>query len=503
MNNSDANLKRTPLDKYFKDLLSKDEERKLSIILNSLETGRDQVLITPVGERVGPDVLFDEWMKIFNSNRSKMNDALIEIEESQISKFGPRSIAKPFKDIEETVLSSFKPATYNCEHLSSLPTRSSDCFKLRPLSFNNTLRYVKKSTNSGLPMLAKKGRVLDEYSFNDIMSGYNRNYPCVPFIRTQENEKTRLVQGYPISDIIEEIRFFRPLFEYYRKLPCYAAMNGPEQVNTAMTKLLSEAVRLGQFCMSGDIEHFDVDFKVPLQAKCFDEMASLLQPAHLADFRSVEWRFGHKGLVLPDYVIEGPHGIPSGSQFTNLVGSIGNRKICNQPTELMQALGDDFVTISHNPDEIFKRYEDCGLSLNKSKTGVHDNHFVYLQNLFHPDYMEDGEIKGVYPTIRSLERLVFTGGFSDFNVFNLTGKDFFAIRSLSILENCKYHPLFEEFVRFWLKYDKYKIPTQQSIIEFAKMLDETTGSLGTMNQYGSDVRGILSWRSYQIALRMR
>lgn len=497
-----ANLIKTPLLEYFNDILTEDEYRKLSIILNNLTTGRDQVLITPVGERVGPDVLFDEWMKIFYSNRDKMNSALIEIEESQFSKFGPRSIAKPYKDIEELVLSGFNPATHDCLHLSSLPARSSDCHKLRPLSVDNSLRYVKRSTNSGLTKLAKKGKVLDEVPLDKLLSEYSLNLPCVPFIRTQENEKTRLVQGFPISDIIQEIRYFRPLFEYYRKLPCYAAMNGPEQVNTAMTRLISEAVRLGQSCVSGDIENFDIDFKVPLQAKCFDEMGSLLQPMYRKDFGIIEWRFGHKGLVLPDYVIEGPHGIPSGSQFTNLVGSVGNRKVCNQPIELMQALGDDFATVSHNPDEIFKRYEDCGLSLNASKTSIHDDHFVYLQNLFHPDYMEEGEIKGVYPTFRALERMIYTEGFSDFNVFNLNGKDFFAIRSLSILENCKYHPLFEEFVIFWLKYDKYKIPSQQSIAEYAKMLDETTGSLGTMNQYGADVRGILSWRSYQIALRM-
>lgn len=490
------------VDEYLEDKLTIDEIRKLSIILNSLTNGKDQVLITPVGERVGPDILFDEWMKIFDSNRDEMNDALIEMEESQISKYGPRSIAKPYRDIESTVLSSFTPATHQCEHLSSLPSRSSDSGKLRPLDLQNSLRYLKRNTNSGLPKLVKKGKALDEFSIKEFNSEYEENFPCVPFIRTQENEKTRLVQGYPMSDIIDEVRYFRPLFQYYRKLPCYAAMNGPEQVNAAMTKLLSEAIRLGQSCVSGDIEHFDVDFKVPLQTKCFDEMAWLLQPIYRSKFKSVGERFGTKGLILPDYVIEGPHGIPSGSQFTNLVGSIGNRKVLAQPLELMQALGDDFVTISHNPDEIFTRYNNCGLSLNRDKTGVHDNFFVYLQNLFHPDYMEEGEIKGVYPTIRALNRLVYPEGFSDFNAFNLNGRDYFAIRSLSILENCKYHPLFEKFVRFWLKYDKYKTPSQQSVIEYAKMFNETTGSLGTMNQYGSDVRSLTSWRSYQIALSM-
>lgn len=481
---------------------SDDADRKLSIILNSLTVGNDQVLITPVGERVGPDVLFDEWMKIFDSKRFDLNDALIEMEESQISKYGPRSIALPFDDIKGQVFSSFTKPTDNCDHVSSLPARSSDKGMIRPISLSNAILYAKRNTNSGLPLIVKKSRALSEFTVKDHYYDYDENFPCIPFIRTQENKKTRLVQGYPMSDILEEIRYFQPLFNYYRKLPCYAAMNGPEQVNAAMTKLLSEAVRLGQLCVSGDIERFDADFKVPLQTKCFDEMEWLIQPNDQNHFRTIGKRFGTKGLVLPDFVLEGEHGIPSGSQFTNLVGSIGNRKVCDQPLELSQFLGDDFVTVTDNPDELFVKYNNCGLRLNEDKTSVNDNYFIYLQNLFHPDYVENGEIKGVYPTVRALNRLVHPERFSDFNAFGLIGKDYFAIRSLSILENCKYHPLFEEFVKFWLSYDKYKVPSQQSIIDYAKMINETTGSLGTMNQYGSDVRGITSWRSYQIALRM-
>lgn len=229
------------------EVRSDDADRKLSIILNSLTKGNDQVLITPVGERVGPDVLFEEWMKVFDSKRSDMNDALIEIEESQMSKYGPRSIALPYDDIKEQVLSSFERSTVNCEHVSSLPARSSDKGMIRPISLTNALLYAKRNTNSGLPLIVKKSRALNEFSIDQHYRDFDENYPCIPFIRTQENKKTRLVQGYPMSDILEEIRYFQPLFNYYRKLPCYAAMNGPEQVNAAMTKLLSEAIRLGQF----------------------------------------------------------------------------------------------------------------------------------------------------------------------------------------------------------------------------------------------------------------
>jgi len=485
--------------------LDEDSDKKLSIILNNLSSGNDQVLITPVGERVGPDVILDSWMKIFDSKRSVMNTALIEIEESQIPKYGPRSIAKPYSEIKDQILSSYSEVTTSCEHLSPLPARSSDKGKLRRLSESNALKYLKTGTNSGLPWLEKKGKTLLRDINHVENSDFNENWPCVPFIRTQELGKTRLVKGYPMSDIIEEVRYFQPLFSYYRKMPCYAAMNGPEEVNASMSRLVSESVRLGQSCLSGDIKAFDDDFKVPLQTKCFEEMEWLLQmsPEERDHYWQLAHRFGHKGLVLPDYVAEGPHGLPSGSQFTNLVGSIGNRKVCDHPLELSQFLGDDFAVVTPDPNKIFNNYESCGLALNEEKTYINDNYFIYLQNLYHADYVVNGQIKGVYPTIRALNRLVYPERFADFNAYDLDGKNYFAIRSLSILENCKYHPLFPELVKFWLKYDKYTTPTQQSLSNYAKMISQTTGSLGTKNQYGDDPRGLRSFESYKIAMQLQ
>ena len=64
-----------------RDALSPNEWNQLSIILSRLERGDSEVLITPVAERVGPDVLFDEWVKIFDEHSNLMNDVLIGIEE--------------------------------------------------------------------------------------------------------------------------------------------------------------------------------------------------------------------------------------------------------------------------------------------------------------------------------------------------------------------------------------------------------------------------------------
>lgn len=480
------------------DALDPVVRNKLSIILSRLVLGDKTVLITPVGERVGPDVLFHEWSKIFYENANKMNNVLIDIEENQAAKQGPRSVALPWEDIRDQARSSWSEATHSCEHLSDVPIKSSDRGIIRPISVENAVKSIKMSTNSGLPYLSKKSTVIARTTSN-LEEDYDENWPMVPFIRTQEQKKTRLVKGYPTSDVIIESRYFEPLFQYYSRQSQFAAMRGPDSVNTAMTKLLSETVRLGQKAISLDISGFDDSFKKPLQDKVFGQMSYLLQPGHETQFSEIAWRFGNKQLVTPDGIWSGAHGIPSGSRGTNLVGSVGNDLVLGQP--LRQVLGDDAACASADVTTLFRNYDSCGLELNESKTVVADGHFLFLQQLFHPDYMEDGEVKGVYPTFRCLNRLIYPERFSEFNTFGLDGKSYFAIRSLSILENCRYHPLFEELVKFWMRYEKYAIPSNQSIAKYVQYLRSTTGSVGTSNQYGSDVRGLTNFESYKLALR--
>jgi len=482
------------------DDLTKDEELRLSIILSRLEAGDSTVLITPIGKRVGPDELFESWKRIFDKNSNRMNNVLIEIESAQSEKYGPRSIAKPFSEVRDSFLSTYSNSDHTCEHISSTPPISRDRGILRPIGDDKAFKMIKKNTNSGLPYLMRTSKILNELK-SDLYSDYDKDLPTVPFVRTQENGKTRIVNGFPKSDIVVESTFFQPLFNYYRKLPCYAAMRGPSEVDAAMTKLIYDANRLNLFTVSGDISSFDASFGIPLQDKSFDEMKYLINSAYHDKFDTIKFRFGYKRILLPDGVYSGGHGIPSGSQFTNLVGSVGNRKVCGVAIELSQYLGDDFAAATSNPDLLFQRYDDCGMELNKDKTVTASGYFLYLQNLYHPDYMIDGEIRGVYPTFRALGRLVYPERFSDFESFDMDGKSYFAIRSLSILENCRNHPLFEEFVKWWLKYEKYAIPSNQSIANYVKYVNATTGTLGTTNQRGDDIKGLTNFKSYQLAVK--
>lgn len=473
---------------------------KLSTSLERIKRGNETVLITPQAKRVGPDTIVNEWKKVFDSKLSEMNEDLLELEESNRLKIGPRSIAKPWSDIRQATIDGFNIDSVNCEHLITKPKFSSDIGKLRPLSLENSAKLTKSNTQAGAPTLLKKGVVRAD-TVSKWKELYEMNLPMIPAIRTQEQGKTRLVKIVDYATIMQENRYFVPLFNYQKSEFCYSAFNGPVAVDTAMTQLITDAVDMGYQCVSGDIEGFDDSVGPDLSNCAFDEVKQLFQSQYHSEIDEIAYLFSNKSLVTPEGVFEGPHGIPSGSNFTNIIGSMVNRQVSEHPMELSQYLGDDLALAVKEPEDIFTRYNKVGLKMNKTKTLVKPYSFVYLQMLHHIDYVTDGEFKGIYPTWRALNRLIYPERFSDFNDYDLTGSNYFAIRSLSIMENCKYHPLFEEFVKLWMRFEKYTVPENKSIAAFAKMTDEKLGSLGTTNQYGSKIKGLKSFESYRLAMK--
>jgi hypothetical protein len=143
--------------------------------------------------------------------------------------------------------------------------------------------------------------------------------------------------------------------------------------------------------------------------------------------------------------------------------------------------------------------------INIEKTKQASNHLFYLQNLYHPFYRKDnGTIPGVYSTVRALNRIIYQERFINFVGYGLKGQNYYALRTLSILENCKNHPLFEELVEFVFNLDKYDLsPSSDSIANYVQFINDTEGFRSSVpQQFGDNVTGIKDWESYKLVQKL-
>lgn len=483
--------------------LSDDALGKLSRLLDRTDSGVSEVLLSPIGNNQDPDIILKGWDDIFNSNRDKLNSVLLELEENNRSKYGPRSIAVPWSERRDTVLNSFSPdegKEVGSKAISNIATEG----RLRPISFDNAEKFIKLQTNAGLPTMISKGKSLT-YVTMGLKYELARNLPSVPFTRTQENNKTRLVWGYPLAEVLNEMRFYRPILEHQRKMPWRAALNKADDIDAAITRLINHARGSGKQLVSIDFSNFDNSVKRSLQKFAFEVyFPSLFQTPYHPELAMHGERFNTIGLVTPDKILKGSHGIPSGSAYTNEVGSVVQYGISQDFDEELlfpQVQGDDGAYATFNPEGLKDHFRSYGLDVNDDKSYISDNFVVYLQNLFHTDYEDNGIIRGIYPTYRALLRIVYQERFNDFSKDDISGKDYYAIRTLSILENVKHHPLFNELVDYVVKLDKYNLAvSDQGLSSYIKMRERQDGKDIRFTEYRrGDSFGIKSFESYKRA----
>lgn len=501
------------MDKNITNVLNKanldvDSEvyRKLSLNLATIESGRKDIFMTPICKDNGGEFLIGEFTKVYNANQSNLNDVLKDLESSNLAKCGPRSIAVPWLDRKESLLDSFNVKNIDvASDVNMVPGKNN----LRPLSVVKAMKLLKNNTNSGLPYMTRKGnvkeRVLDKFDYL-----VKRRDPCILFTRTQEQNKTRNVWGYPMIITLIEMCFYSPLLLYQRGLPYRSALISPDAVSRSITAIIDKALRLKYKIQSIDFSRFDTTVKFELQLRAFNYIKSLFQNQFSDEIDSIFQRFNTIGILTPDGVLEGPHGVPTGSTFTNEVDSIVQSMIALSFDTIgvddFQVQGDDGVYCLSPTDValLTDKFESCGLIVNGDKSYVSDNYAIYLQNLFHVDYRKDGIINGIYPVYRALNRLLYQERWSDFEDYSITGKDFYSIRAICILENCKYHPLFEELVKFILKYDKYSLVySDKGLSDYVRMIEMTKGAGEILNhQYGDDIKGLKSFETVKLIKRL-
>lgn len=488
--------------------IDQDVKSRLSVNLARTYSGNSDVLMTPMAREHSAERILSEWDKVFQGNKKLMNDTLINLEESQRSKFGPRSISLNWKDRRHMVLEYFERSNLKASNLTLQPVTTLR-IGLRPISVSKAMNILKNSTNSGLPFYIRKSlvkeRVLKRFPLY-----LDRKDPCILFTRTQEQLKTRTVWGYPIADSLNEMTYYSPLLNYQKSLHWRSALRGPDEVNKSLTKIIRTAKSKGMVLVSIDFSAYDSSIDPSLITAACEYCKILFQDQFHPGLDYITDRIINIGLVTPEGIMNGPHGIPSGSTFTNEYDSIIQYLIAVKSNaieeELFDIQGDDgvYAIMEEKVTSLFNTFKSFGLNVNVDKSYQSPDYLIYLQNLYHIDYLKDGVIGGIYPTYRALCRICYQERWSNFEEYGIKGSDYYAIRAITIMENCKFHPLFEELVRLVLKYDKYRLQTSQmGIRQYIQMITDTSGTEGILiNHYGDDIKGIERFETVKLLKRL-
>lgn len=331
-------------------------------------------------------------------------------------------------------------------------------------------------------------------------------YPGILFTRTQELGKTRDTICPSVADTVNEMMYYRPLLDVQRKLPWRAALNSPDEIDAAITKLFDKVKSDSKlYLVSIDFKNYDKSIKGGLQYAAWNYIKQRFQKQYHSAIDYIAQRFKFLPVVTPDGIIYGPHGVPSGSTFTNELDSIVQYLVASscefvEFLELCQIQGDDGVYITTDPDGLIKCFEKYGLEVSIDKTDVSKEFCVFLQSLYHNDYSRDGKLVGVYSTYRALNRIVHLERFEDLSD-EISGKDYFAIRTISILENCKHHPLHKELVKYVYSIDKYKLAySDQGLKQYISRIARQDGKDITFRnwQYGENLGGINEFETVKI-----
>lgn len=490
-------------------------------LLESAKEGSNQVLLTPFGEQNRPDQLLKEWDKLFNSNLSEMSDELLDLERLQRSKFGPRSIQKDWEERKDSVTDYFSDVTLPDEKIDRIKTVIPIAAKLnaaskslRPASEKNTLKYLKNSTNSGLPYYRRKGliktQLISDLPMLDDLSKRGKT-PCVMFTRTQEQGKTRAVWGYPIFHTFNEMRFFQPFLGLERDFNWRSALGGPETTDLKIQDLL-RSIKSDETFISIDFSAYDASINYQLIQLAFSFIALFFQPSYSSVLFEIASTMSTIGLLTPDGILTGHHGVPSGSTFTNTVDSVvqyivvlsllTNPNIPNDAVHRMLKLcsiqGDDgaYVVPDIYIDLFIENFQSYGLNVNVEKSYQSKETVIFLQLMYTKDLYESG----VYPVYRALNRLIYLERFTKFSDNDLTGKDYFGIRAISILENCKNHPLHTDLVLFVARRNKYTLlPSAESLRKYSEYISKRSGADDIIyHQYGQKTEGLFEFETVKI-----
>jgi hypothetical protein len=412
---------------------------------------------------------------------------LLDFENDLAKKVGPLSIQKPLDERMDDIDHYYTMIKDPGEPISdkAISATLAEWGSLRGLLLRDqkrTVENMKLSTNSGSPYFAKRRAVVDKTlpvrieteGLSSRMFLNDREWtPCAVLgWRGQEggpndeDVKQRVVWMFPFGVNVQELRVYQPLIMAAQRQELVPAWVGLESVDRRITRLFDTKGEK-DLVVCTDFSKFDQHFNLNLQNAAKSILTQLLTPN--AESRSwLENVFPVKYMIPLLYawgeIRTGYHGMGSGSGGTNADETLAHRSLQYEAAIAnnqrlnpnSQCLGDDGILTypGITAEDVMRSYTAHGLEMNPDKQYVSTQDCTYLRRWHHQHYRQDGVCVGVYSTYRALGRLCEQERYYDPEVW---GPKMVALRQLSIIENCKYHPLKEEFVQFCMKRDKFRL----------------------------------------------
>lgn len=320
---------------------------------------------------------YDQWWRDVTT-RSAMEDRF-------------SSFTQPIHhDVDEKV---FQQAVFNILELF----RTHYHEKLFPISINDAIGKLPTDTSAGLPFSpgTKKGQVQRELrqlaTFSWKRLSTHRYLPVVPCkagarkqLRPVGTNKPRLVFAYPGYLNVLETQFSAPFLD--APPPFIAWSLNWLDYGLSVDRVKSRFVQSNGWA-NLDFSSFDSTVSAKLIKAAFDILHELLELNSLERemLYELEFYFIHTPLVMYNIVRYKHRGIPSGSGFTQLIGSIVNAIACQYASlrsrefslDLQKCiwLGDDsFLSFTSGlskldfGDQFLKHFSELGLNVNFEKT---------------------------------------------------------------------------------------------------------------------------------------
>lgn len=474
--------KDTNWDKYFSV-----PNPGLASYFDKVRKGNDQEYRTTFYKGKSLESVLKGWKPTL-SKVGRQWPSLLEFENDLAKKVGPLSIQKPLKDRMQDIDSYYDSILLESKPLSKSAEAAvkREWNKLGRLSLRGqkrTVEIMKKSTNSGSPYFVKRKAVVDKTVPADLeiikpdvvqrLANDSEWYAAAVLGwrgqeggPTDDDVKQRVVWMFPFAVNIRELQFYQPAIEQAQKFNLVPAWVSMEAVDQRITKMFDTKGKK-DLVVCTDFSKFDQHFNSDMQASAKSIIKSLLNTsAESQTWLNEVFPIKYMIPLAIDIgkIIKGNHGMGSGSGGTNFDETLVHRALQYEAAQSKrkllnpnsQCLGDDGVLTypGITAEDVMQVYSAHGqeMNLEKQYTSTHD--CTYLRRWHDAEYRESGVCVGVYSTYRALGRLCEQERFYDPEVW---GPKMVALRQLSIIENCKYHPLREEFAKYCMKGDKYRL----------------------------------------------